>query len=293
MQRQLEKLDEDGFYYLELPQIVKPTKKSHSLPWQEIHWAPVVSMSKLQELLRQHEAPSLGRTERPGRYERKLVKNLRKMCLEVVSSDSSEGKLARSVCGTLLEAKRLAVGTDAEESKRSWMERNILGHPRRYSGRAVLTPWGLPTAASMAGQQEGAGFASSGLLPGVNEISVPESVAEAVEKVQAERAPGDRPHHETQLRADSMEAPGETETNVDRLFHVDPDPVVWLKRDPVLHRWGVLPVHYHVHNDSSKFDCRRRCSGRWVPTQTAMTSWSLPSRTRKSRSPTSESQRTS
>lgn len=108
------------------------------------------------------------------------------------------------------EALRTSVGANNENSKKSWIQSQVQSGYRNKSGRAVIAPSGLPAEERV--DQIDTVFARAPLR--IDEISLPVAIFRAV--------------------ASSSTAP----------------PHVWVKRDPVLHRWGLLPVYAHEHAEN-------------------------------------------
>lgn len=154
-----------------------------------------------------------------GGIQRPRMARLLEMMCKAIARSSKDQ--AKFIRDVLHEALRITLGSGMDK-KKSWMRAEIQTERRPNSGRAVIAPAGL----SLNPRDDPEGES----LLGIDEIELPQALYNAVqpENAAAENGP----------------------------FK---DPLVWIKRDPVLHRWAFLPVRCRVHADPATTACRRLC----------------------------------
>jgi hypothetical protein len=174
-------------------------------PWKLVRWLPVVP----------YEDWNPREPERTPRYFEALA--------ELVLAEQSRNNPKRTHDAfrkLVWEALRHATGTSSKNAKRSLLRNQVQAFRRAYSGRAVITPSGLPSEdihrQASDSDFEGLFYVRSPESPlGIDEIGLPLRIYSVLRK--------------------SVTG---SEANSD-----DPSVPTWITRHPVLHRWGFLPVH--------------------------------------------------
>lgn len=212
MASQLQDLEGGKLYFLAFAKPLDVAHPGRKTPWRTIRWFPVISA---------RDIPGFSAEWKP-----RLLTALEKLCrLAVPKSKATNKELLTAIRNVVQAALELAVGTNWENSKKSVVQSRVQAVRVSSSGRAVITPSGLPSEGSDRGEP---GKALSDLvrdrgrenLPlGIDEIELPEVLADAIRNGRDERR-------------EAASAGG--------------GPSILLKRDPVLHRWGLLPVRYRV-----------------------------------------------
>ena len=230
MEKQLGELDPEIFHYLEFDPPLQPLAQDRSPPWnKQIRWFPVVHLPGWDPRYSERTPP--------------LLKAMVKLGLLAVSGKTADGKIAvadcnppkrsglspeqallRAIRGVVYQAIRDAVGTNSVNAKNCLLYNGVQGYRVKHSGRAVITPMGLPpehlaplgAGAESRVRRMFADDSASGNPVGINEISVPWDIYSSLQ-------------HESGRGLQQVASPK--------------GPILaWLKRDPVLHRWGGLPV---------------------------------------------------
>ena len=153
---QLKGIDNNVFYFVELSRSVpkRPTKERAKsagaeqqlrsrrrrrgglefLPWEEIRWLPFLS---LQALDLNSDRDDSDWSFAPGEY---LSQLLNKLCKKAIDAEDKK-RLRKAVFQVVREATRLAVGTNNDSGKKSFMRRQVQGRRVDRSLRRHRADW--------------------------------------------------------------------------------------------------------------------------------------------------------
>ena len=190
--------------------------KTDILSWDRICWFPLVSTK---------DCPGSSKNGYPDQLTQRLW-NLYKEARKD-SSKRADQKLRTAIRQVVFTAYGMLVGSDGVESKEYFLEEEVLGVRLERSGRAVITPRGFP-------------YYKGPQPHSLDEISIPLVIAKDIFPDLVDDS--------------TQETNGGQESNEVREFN---DRIkkekrrLWIKRDPLLHRWGLLDVSFEVHKGST------------------------------------------
>lgn len=193
METQLLQLVRGKRHYYKLKKPLTINKRCDLLPWDVIHWLPIVSMEDIRAICNWQEE-----TE----FHPRLPSTLEDLASAIVRGEKDH--LNNTLTEMMEEAARHLLGSNeaGEPYKNCYWRKQVLAQEISNSAQAVITPSGLP----LEKRTPSSGDKSPLTL---NEVTLP--------------------------------------TRFKNLFPAESDNnqmgnTVWLKRDPVLHRYGFLPL---------------------------------------------------
>ena len=146
-------------------------------------------------------------------YKDKLTEDLHELYKQLRNKPRNKKTLTSAINNLIYTAYGICLGSGEEDSKKAFLQSKVQSIRLERSGRAVITPRGSP-------------FDDLPLTRTIDEISIPFVIARTIVP---------------DLVCDSTLS----EVN-SRLGKSDNR--VWIKRDPLLHRWGLLPVRFVVNS---------------------------------------------